>query len=487
MNRGIALIFVLWLTAILALAVSSMLLTLRMEVRRCALQEDSVKAFYLAKSGLAHALSLLAQDVNGFDSYSEEWAFIDSAQSGLPEEQGRYIVKVEDESGKLNLNMASRDELIRFFGDEEIADAIIDWRDRDDAQSAYGAEADWYTLAGLPYKPRNGPFETLHELLLVRGVSKDTFYSVMRDEGQVSTPAWNHLTVYSSVPNVMPDGSPLVNLNRASEEELKSALGDVLTDDEVRAIVRYRSGSQAPQQLQRPQEGANQKPLPSEAINQGMNFGNSQAGATSSRAVIAQPPTPSPEGMATHGEQQQPQRGSEAQARSFNSLSDLFSVPGLPHDKARRIIDRVTIWDGNERYGVININTAPFEVLMSIPTMSESIANDIIAFRQTNGAFESLAQLLDLPSVDEEAFRRLVDHVSIRTNTFRIISVGWMSSGARHVIECIIERLPHNPVEATSQKLQTESLSTGFGQPVAHSGSSQKDTYTFLVRYWRER
>jgi len=487
MNRGIALIFVLWLTAVLALAVSSMLLMLRMEVRRCALQEDSVKAFYLARSGLAHALSLLARDANGFDSYSEEWAFIDSTQSELSEEQGRYIVKVEDESGKLNLNMASRDELIRFFGDEEIADAIIDWRDKDDAQSACGAESEWYALAGLPYKPRNGPFETLHELLLVRGISKDTFYGVMRDGRQVSTPARNHLTVYSSVPNVMPDGSPLVNLNKASEEELKSALGDVLTDDEIKAIVRYRIGSQTPQATQRPQQSATQKPPPNETVTQGTTFGSNQTSAVPSRAIITQPPISSLEGMATQGEQQQPQRGSEVQARLFNSLSDLFSVPGMPPDKARQIIDRVTIWDGSARYGVININTASFEVLMSIPTMSEAIANDIIAFRDTNGAFESLSQLLDLPSVDEETFRRLVDRVSIRTNTFRIISVGWMNSGARHVIECVVERLPHSPTEVASRKPQTELFSTSFREPITHSGSSKKDTYTFLVRYWRER
>ncbi|MCS7253906.1 MAG: type II secretion system protein GspK [Armatimonadota bacterium] len=528
-DRAIALIFVLWLIAVLALLSASLLLTVRMEVRSSALQEDEIKAYYLARAGIAHALRLLSTDEMSFDSYSEQWALIDSEKEGALNDVGRYIVRVEDEAGKLNLNIATRDELVRFFGDEALADAIIDWRDEDDIPAAYGAEADWYLSSGLPYKPRNAPFETLHELLLVRGMTIDWFYNstqysayrVYDVEGQSALPLHDCLTTYSAVPNVMPDGSPLVNLNEASAEEMKRVLGDILTDEEIEAILRYREGAPSQQGTQRPtgqrpssERPANQPSAPTQGgerpqslappagVPSGAGFGQDttpQMGIQipPNRAAIQRPPSSVPgDGQSVEGappqdinqdtSQQAAQAGEIRRAVSsnrFGSLADLFSVPGLPTDKARQIIDRVTIWGGRARYNAININTAPLEVLLSLPWMTQEIANDIVSFRQHRGAFESLSQLLDLSSIDERSFRQIIDRVSVRTQVFRIISVGWMDSGARYVIECVIERILTQPLTGESVQGVESRTASPSGQP---SNASQSNV-TFVVRYWRER
>lgn len=548
-REAIALIFVLWLTAILSLLAASVLLSVRMEVRSSALQEDEIKAYYLARAGIAHALHLLSTDEMSFDSYNDQWAFIDSEQAGMLSDVGRYVVRVEDESGKLNVNIATRDELVNFFGDEALADAIIDWRDEDDISQTHGAEVDWYLSSGLPYKPRNAPFETLHELLLVRGMTVEGFYAPVSSISigvgeQTNLSLRDCLTTYSAVPNVMPDGSPLINLNRASAEEMKRALGDVLTDEEIEAILRYRTGATQqgaprPPSQQRPTETGQptgQPPAPSPAQPPqrpttitpptSTPFGTSVEGTVPQggiqppqfpqrRAAIPQPfafqpgAEQAPGGMmqqqgigqgapqqgaqqsVQQGLQQSMQQGAQQQAgesqqvsssTAFRSLADLFSVPGVSADKVRQIIDRVTIWDGRARYNAININTAPVEVLMSIPGMTEGIANDIVAFRQHSGAFESLAQLLDLPSVDERSFRQLVDKVSVRTQVFRIVSVGWMRSGARYVIECVVERLLSPP--ETSEEQGVEVASTGAPQ---QSSNASRGNVIFVVRYWRER
>jgi len=96
-------------------------------------------------------------------------------------------VKVDNESTRTNINKAPdgniRQEIQKSLGEnrgeeaDEIADAILDWRDADDLVRTNGAEADYYAGKGLPYRPANGPFKVLTELLLVRGISPGLFWS----------------------------------------------------------------------------------------------------------------------------------------------------------------------------------------------------------------------------------------------------------------------------------------------------------------------
>jgi DNA uptake protein ComE-like DNA-binding protein len=84
---------------------------------------------------------------------------------------------VDDEGSKININTANRDTLMRLPGmTEDVADAIIDWRDTDENPGASGAESDYYETLQPPYRCKNGPFETVEELLLVKGVTPDLLY-----------------------------------------------------------------------------------------------------------------------------------------------------------------------------------------------------------------------------------------------------------------------------------------------------------------------
>jgi hypothetical protein len=47
----------------------------------------------------------------------------------------------------------------------------LDWIDEDDDQREFGAEEDFYSGMSPPYAPKNGPLDTVEELLLVRGVT----------------------------------------------------------------------------------------------------------------------------------------------------------------------------------------------------------------------------------------------------------------------------------------------------------------------------
>ena len=91
----------------------------------------------------------------------------------------------------LDVNTASFDELHRLLRNlghgaaaaDSLADALLDWRDRDDIPRPSGAERSWYEGARrLP--PRNGDLADIRELARVRGFDRigglDSLFSVER-------------------------------------------------------------------------------------------------------------------------------------------------------------------------------------------------------------------------------------------------------------------------------------------------------------------
>jgi len=101
---------------------------------------------------------------------------------------GGFHLLVRDslEGKRINLNSAADDAIRKqirqgmgeAFREEadQVTDALLDWRDPDDLVRSAGAEADFYRQEGLSYKPADGPFKSLTEMLLVRGVSPELFW-----------------------------------------------------------------------------------------------------------------------------------------------------------------------------------------------------------------------------------------------------------------------------------------------------------------------
>ena len=125
-----------------------------------------------------------------------------------------------DEAGKLNINTATLEMLMRLPGmTDDLAAAIMDWRDEDSDVSNFGAENEYYLALRQPYYCKNGPFEAVEEMLLVRGCTPEVMYGqnyslqgvMNRDQsaqnGMFNTdPAlarglYDLLTVYSVEPN----------------------------------------------------------------------------------------------------------------------------------------------------------------------------------------------------------------------------------------------------------------------------------------------
>ncbi|MFI5001927.1 MAG: hypothetical protein ACHQK9_18760 [Reyranellales bacterium] len=82
-----------------------------------------------------------------------------------------------DEGAKLNINTATFDQLMLLPDmTDDVAAAIVDWRSDPSKPTAGGAESDYYLSLGDSYYCKNDLYESVEELLLVRGVTQQMLY-----------------------------------------------------------------------------------------------------------------------------------------------------------------------------------------------------------------------------------------------------------------------------------------------------------------------
>lgn len=98
-----------------------------------------------------------------------------------------YAVELRDAAGLLNINEASHDSLVRYLDAmglessevDDIADQIIDWRDRDSVPNTNGAEQERYDREGI--QCRNNAFESVEELRFLPSMTAAIFHRIKPD------------------------------------------------------------------------------------------------------------------------------------------------------------------------------------------------------------------------------------------------------------------------------------------------------------------
>ena len=61
----------------------------------------------------------------------------------------------------------------------------------------------------------------------------------------------------------------------------------------------------------------------------------------------------------------------------------------------------------------IDINTADGAALESVPGIGKSLSQRILAFREKNGAFQSVDDLLKVPGIGEKSIQRLRPYLTV--------------------------------------------------------------------------
>ncbi len=203
------LVFILWVVALMGL----LTLWTGREVRGISMLAEgylrSSRGYFLAYSGFQEALVRLT-----LSDPAERW-IPDGVEHTLVVDGTPVKVRIEGESEKVNVNLAMKDTLMEVFeglgytDSEELADALLDWKDADEVSRPRGAEADYYRSLHPPYWPADRSFQTLEELLWVRGINRKRLFGtegglihrVTLWGGKVSTSVEGH-----KVPEIRPGG-----------------------------------------------------------------------------------------------------------------------------------------------------------------------------------------------------------------------------------------------------------------------------------------
>ena len=232
-EKGMVLLLVVMVVALLAALLTEFAFSSLVDLRLAETFRDTSRAYYLGAGGVKVGQMLLQDDKNNYDAPDEMWA---QGIYGYPVADGTVSIQIEDLGGRIDLNRlyipAQRgpdpvvmDRLERLFIElglddpDGLLDALIDWLDEDDQARQFGAESAYYLDRPRPYPAKNGPLDTLDELLLIKGFDTDIL---------------NQLR-----PNVTVHGGEKINVNTASEEVLL-ALAEEMDMDAVQTIVDAR-------------------------------------------------------------------------------------------------------------------------------------------------------------------------------------------------------------------------------------------------------
>ncbi|MEE9614871.1 MAG: helix-hairpin-helix domain-containing protein [Thermodesulfobacteriota bacterium] len=233
-DSGVALVLVLWITVLLSVIVGSFAMSMRTEARAVSNFMEGSKAYYLARAGFTRAVTELLKDKHlPPGEFQEEGWKVDGTVNTFSFDGGYAEVSVMDEGGKMDLNAATRGDLVRVFAALEldfdqrdvVADSILDWRDEDDVRMVNGAEDGYYMSLPRPYGAKDASFEAVDELIRVRGITGELFHGTggdlrgdALDTGEPQRPGLEELfTVFTL--------SAGVNVNTASFTMLTSIPG----------------------------------------------------------------------------------------------------------------------------------------------------------------------------------------------------------------------------------------------------------------------
>ncbi|UCD29251.1 MAG: general secretion pathway protein GspK [Planctomycetota bacterium] len=495
-----------------------------------------------------------------------------------------------DEASKININTASRWQLLKLFNQEqfrredvtakELADALIDWRDADDKlNSTDGAESSYYLGLEPSYSAKNRPFETVEELLMVKGFDGQLLYGedfnrngymeVNEDDGTEGTfpiddangsldrGLLSYLTVYSWDQNRANDNKQRIDINKFKFSELQSGceecpesikyLVDELRPDIVDFIVEaqkrgykfrsvgellglevYEDGSanydkawenfetqlaaaekpdqeveeEEDEEEEEEKEEKEELELDEEKDEQerdesgdkdvddqderetDIEDGDDRDGEEGEMEEEEEEDRPGGGGLRgksgrrgkdiVKDDDKKPSTGDEGEEKK--EKGDSIPSPVTAQDMSI-LLDRLTAVSSPTLQGLINVNTAPKMVLLTVPGLSESQVDTIVSQRQQIDGEEKMttAWLVTAGILESETFALVSNMLTARSIQFNIDAIGFADHiGTTCRIRAVVEMQGH----LSRIKYYCEVTSLGIGYPVRDDERSEGLAYT---------
>jgi DNA uptake protein ComE-like DNA-binding protein len=494
-RRGMVLILVLIVVSLLTLAAMTFSELMLAEREAAELAGKRVQARLLAESGVEATRLFLTQEedlvIESGGWYDNEEFFRGMQLLDDPYDaryRGRFTVVapniedgqvngirfgLEDESTKLNLNAlpligaasaAAAGSGVSAGGEstestdpaqqllmslpgmtESIADAILDWIDEDDEPREFGAEADYYSALDPAYAPRNGPLDTIEELLLVRDVTPWLLFGadanrngyvdgaepepqmigdVDNSDGSMTCGWAAYLTLNSKESNLNPEGEKKIDLNQENLEELYNALVEAFDEKWATFIIGYRQNGGTESDVNAV-DAASAKPKLDEA---GSNT------LTTILDLI----------------------GQNAQVTLQDGQKELMRTP-FPNepmamaDYLPKLMDNVAVNAAETIPGRVNINQASRTVLLGIPGMTTDVADQIIGSRVPDlieadpyKRYETWILSDGIVTLDE--MKQMMPYVCARGSIFSAQIIGYFDGGGPSArIEIVLDATKKPP------------------------------------------
>ncbi len=236
-KRGVALILVLWIMVILIAIAAEFTLSMRTELNITRNFMEEEESYQLALAGIEQAKLEIITAKEPFYAYMNEDGILVFGDDDINPvrrgklENGMFSYKIIDEDRKLSINTASLPQLkylikntgVDITDVDTIVDSIIDWRDTNNLHMINGAEEDYYQSLENPYSCKDGPFDIIDELLLVKGVNREIFYGF---QGEGEEKKYIGIAQFLTAWNSM-----RININTASREVLEAVLGLTAADN----------------------------------------------------------------------------------------------------------------------------------------------------------------------------------------------------------------------------------------------------------------
>lgn len=265
-REGVALMLALVFVVLMAAIVVEFYFDAQVDASLAISRDAQFEAYVAAKSAVAEGMALLAADLlqsmgageqqtgqavqlappGEYDSYWDAVPWAGGAPM-KPMNDAMMRSTIRDEYGKINLNallvpdesgaLVENEWLVQslrvFFQlrDPELGldpvDAILDWLDYGDSdeERPEGAEKDYYAGLEIPYPCKNGPMDSVEELLLMPGITPELYYGdpkeVEKAAEQEGMPPVLPLSAYLTVHG---DWQGRVNVNTAEYDTLLAVL-----------------------------------------------------------------------------------------------------------------------------------------------------------------------------------------------------------------------------------------------------------------------
>ena len=407
-------------------------------------------------------------DQTPFDSLGETWAEPLQGQVEDGVQVGNFLnynVTVTDEASKVNINIADVglvSNLLAHAGaspddalTEELANRIVEGR----------------------------PYRTVRDLARVEGMTSELLYgaqqevaisesaSLLTADSRQSTAVPLGLvglaTIYSVDASTDPNGEQLVDVNTADANELTQINTQqnqpVFSQAEAESLIQQRDFDRFASLL-------DVQAVSDELFNNIQDqLTTEAAGGEANEAEETKRPTR--KRTSGQGQTQQPQGESGQVNINTADVETLQSLDGIDEGIAERIVDhrdtqglfqnidaikevkmltqqefigivdKIALKEGDTRQGLININTAPPEILSLLPGMDPQKARAIVERREQDAPdtsqiqnfaeeeikgnpFTRISQLSELEEIDFETFREVVDWVTYRSHGYRIEANG---------------------------------------------------------------